>query len=177
MEIPEYLKSVAASPPAWLRSTPGSGVVLSSRVRLARNLAGKAFPHRMDYDDRLALWDEIGGVLAGLEALGESVSLEMPGLSAISKQILFERHLISREHLLMGHGSGVVLDKDEFLAVMVNEEDHLRLQSFRPGLEIDKAWERIDGLDSDIEQQVDFAFSPAYGYLTCCPTNVGTGLR
>src|SRR5690606_34390358 len=101
----------------------------------------------------------------------------MDNLSAIDKQILAERHLISREHAIKGGGSGLVLDRSESLSVMINEEDHLRMQALRAGFQLKEAWQAVDEMDSALESRLPFAFSPDLGYLTACPTNVGTGIR
>jgi protein arginine kinase len=101
----------------------------------------------------------------------------MDTLSTLDKQILVERHLISREHAAKSAGSGLVLNRDESLCVMINEEDHLRMQALRPGLQLRQAWNTIDQADSALEKKLDYAFSPELGYLTACPTNLGTGIR
>jgi protein arginine kinase len=104
-------------------------------------------------------------------------SESMDNLSALDKQILVERHLISREHAAKSAGSGLVLNEDESLCVMINEEDHLRMQALRPGLQLKHAWLAIDHVDSALEKKLDYAFSNELGYLTACPTNLGTGIR
>src|SRR2546426_8973150 len=104
-------------------------------------------------------------------------SESMDNLSAMDKQILVERHLISREHAAKGVGSGLVLNKEESLCVMINEEDHLRMQALRPGLQLRSAWLAIDQVDTILEKRLDYAFSNDLGYLTACPTNIGTGIR
>jgi protein arginine kinase len=101
----------------------------------------------------------------------------MAAARAVDKQVLFERNLISREHAQKGKGSGLVLKEDERASVMVNEEDHLRIQMLRPGLDLTAMWQDMDGLDSRIEEIVSYAFSTRLGYVTACPTNVGTGMR
>jgi protein arginine kinase len=101
----------------------------------------------------------------------------MDNLGALDKQILVERHLISREHAAKTAGSGLVLNKEESLCVMINEEDHLRMQALRPGLQLRQAWMAIDQVDTELERRLDYAFSPELGYLTACPTNLGTGIR
>jgi protein arginine kinase len=109
--------------------------------------------------------------------MADSFVAAMDDFSALDKQILVERHLISREHAARGAGSGLVLNRDETLCVMINEEDHLRMQSLRPGLQIKQAWQAIDAVDSELEKQLDIAFNDELGYLTACPTNLGTGIR
>jgi protein arginine kinase len=101
----------------------------------------------------------------------------MDNLNALDKQILVERHLISREHAAKGAGSGMVLSKDESLCVMINEEDHMRMQALLPGLQIKQLWVTLNEVDSALESKLNYAFSPEMGYLTACPTNVGTGIR
>jgi protein arginine kinase len=107
----------------------------------------------------------------------DAFSEAMDSLSTLDKQILVERHLISREHAAKSAGSGLVLNRDETFCVMINEEDHLRMQALRPGLQLRQAWTSIDQADSLLEKKLEFAFSPDLGYLTACPTNIGTGIR
>jgi len=165
--------------PAWWIEEDSSepGIVVSSRVRLARNIRGAAYPGWAGEEECERIWKELLPILSDLEVLDSPLHAEMGELENIDKQILFERHLISREHAEKGKGSGVVARGDERLAIMVNEEDHLRLQSMRPGLALDEVWKEIDDVDSAVEQQVRFAFGVKLGYLTACPSNVGTGLR
>ena len=101
----------------------------------------------------------------------------MDNLSQLEKQILVERHLISREHAAKSAGSGLVLNREETISVMINEEDHLRMQALRPGLQLKHAWQAIDEVDSQLEKVLPYAYSQELGYLTACPTNLGTGIR
>lgn len=101
----------------------------------------------------------------------------MDNLSQLEKQILVERHLISREHAAKSAGSGLVLNREETISVMINEEDHLRMQALRPGLQLKHAWQAIDEVDSQLEKTLPYAYSQELGYLTACPTNLGTGIR
>lgn len=112
-----------------------------------------------------------------LPHLKEAFDVTMDKLSALEKQILVERHLISREHAAKGAGSALVFDRQESFSIMINEEDHLRMQALQPGLQIQQTWESIDSLDSQLEDVLDYAFSEELGYLTACPTNLGTGIR
>lgn len=109
--------------------------------------------------------------------MADAFSATMDSLTNLNKQILVERHLISREHAAKTTGSGFVLNKEESLCVMINEEDHLRMQSLQPGLQIREAWQAVDQMDSALEKKLDYAYSPELGYLTACPTNLGTGIR
>lgn len=113
----------------------------------------------------------------GLPQMKESYSESMDKLTALDKQILVERHFISREHAAKNVGSGLVVSKDEAFCFMINEEDHLRMQALRPGLQLKEVYRAIDDIDTKLEKQLPFAFSNKLGYLTACPTNLGTGIR
>jgi len=112
-----------------------------------------------------------------LPEMSTSFSESMDNVVAIDKQVLVERHLISREHAAKNVGSGVVINDKETICVMINEEDHLRMQAIKSGLQLKNVFKLIDKVDSELEEALDFAFSPKLGYLTACPTNVGTGMR
>ena len=115
--------------------------------------------------------------VTSMPEMADSFSEAMDNLVAADKQILVERHLISREHAAKSVGSGIVLNREESFCVMINEEDHLRMQALRPGFQIREAWLAIDRFDSALEKKLDFAFDNELGYLTACPTNLGTGIR
>src|SRR5208337_4021400 len=174
MTIHEFL-----SPPAETarRSGPHDRIVMSSRVRLARNLRGLAFPLWAKKPERIKALEIIRPAVESLPQLTGAFSQTMDNLAALDKQILVERHLISREHAAKTAGSGLVLNKEESLCVMINEEDHLRMQALRPGLQLQQAWLAIDQVDSELERKLDYAFTSELGYLTACPTNLGTGIR
>ncbi len=159
------------------RRGPHDRIVMSSRVRLARNLKDGVFPGWAKKPERIRVFELIRPAVEDLPELKESFSESMDNLSTLDKQILVERHLISREHAAKSAGSGLVLNRDETLCVMINEEDHLRMQALRPGLQLRQAWQMIDHLDSELEQKLNFAFNNELGYLTACPTNLGTGIR
>src|SRR5271156_5326842 len=159
------------------RAGPHDRIVLSSRVRLARNLRGAAFPGWAKKPERVKTLELIRPAVQSLPQLTGAFSETMDNLGPLDKQILVERHLISREHAAKGAGSGLVLNKEESLCVMINEEDHLRMQALRPGLQLRQAWMAIDRVDSSLERKLNYAFTPELGYLTACPTNLGTGIR
>jgi protein arginine kinase len=159
------------------RKGPHDRIVMSSRVRLARNVKDAAFPGWAKKPERVRVLELIRPAVEGLPEMKEAFSETMDSLSALDKQILVERHLISREHAAKSAGSGLVLNRDETLCFMINEEDHLRMQALRPGLQLRQAWAAIDQADSALEKRLDYAFSPDMGYLTACPTNIGTGIR
>lgn len=159
------------------RTGPMDNIVFSSRVRLARNVQGFSFPDRAKKPERVRCLELIRGAVEALPVMLEGFSSPMDALSAADKQLLVERHLISREHAAKSGGSGLVVDRLESLSVMINEEDHLRMQSLRPGLQLREAWQAIDDVDTALEAKLPFAYSQDLGYLTACPTNVGTGIR
>src|SRR5512136_34174 len=125
----------------------------------------------------MRVFELIRPAVLGLADMKEAFAETMDNLSSLDKQILVERHLISREHAAKGAGSGLVLNREETLCVMINEEDHLRMQALRPGLQMRQAWTAIDHADSVLEKKLEYAFNPELGYLTACPTNIGTGIR
>jgi protein arginine kinase len=162
----------------WLRGTgPDSDIVISSRIRLARNLADFPFSNRASALQK----GEIEGLLreriTRLDDGYEFQYLPVHTLSPLDRQLLVERQLISREHAGSEGQRGVAIEHRETRSIMINEEDHLRIQVLRSGFVLDEAWEDADKLDDLLEQRVNYAFSEEFGYLTACPTNVGTGLR
>ena len=159
------------------RKGPHDRIVMSSRVRLARNIREASFPGWAKKPERVRILELIRPAIEGLPEMKDAFSETMDSLSALDKQILVERHLISREHAAKSAGSGLVLNRDETLCFMINEEDHLRMQALRPGLQLRQAWSAIDQADSALEKRLEYAFSPDLGYLTACPTNIGTGIR
>jgi protein arginine kinase len=156
---------------------PHDRIVMSSRVRLARNLRDAAFPGWAKKPERVKILETILPAVSALPEMADSFAEAMDNLTALDKQILVERHLISREHAAKNVGSGLVLNRAETFSVMINEEDHLRMQSLRPGFQIREVWNAIDRLDSTLEKKLNFAFDNELGYLTACPTNLGTGIR
>jgi protein arginine kinase len=162
----------------WLRGEgPHHQVVVSSRVRLARNLRHHPFPGWAKKAERTQILEQIKPQVEGLAEMQDSFSELLQDLSALEKQVLVERHLISREHAAKGVGSAVVMNRKQTLSIMINEEDHLRMQSIRSGLQLKSAFKLVDKVDSTLEARLDIAFDPRLGYLTACPTNVGTGMR
>lgn len=162
----------------WLRGDgPHSQIVISSRVRLARNLKNHAFPGWAKKTERLQILETIKPIVESLSEMSDAFSVYSQDLSALEKQVLVERHLISREHAAKGLGSAVVMNRKQTLSIMINEEDHLRMQAIRAGLQLRSVFKMIDKADSALEERLDFAFHPQLGYLTACPTNVGTGMR
>jgi protein arginine kinase len=152
-------------------------VVLMTRIRLARNLTGRSFPGWAGRDGRADVLAACRTALAGAGPLKRALNVPLDEVGPLERQILVERHLISRELSGSKGGAGVVINKEQTFSVMINEEDHLRIQVLRAGFQLKKAWAAITELDSKLEATLDYAYSPTLGYLTACPTNLGTGMR
>jgi len=163
----------------WLKGEgPESDIVISSRIRFARNLADFPFTNRASAEQRAEIAEILEEKISGLEINGSALSyFELDGLTPLDMEFLVERHLISKEHADSEGARGVALNDEETVSIMVNEEDHLRLQVLKSGFNLGETWELIDEIDDAIDREVDYAFSPELGYLTACPTNVGTGMR
>ena len=170
------LNNLAGTSGEWLRGQgPDSDIVISSRVRLARNLAQFPFVNKLDEAAR----SEVESLIrAKLEKTGRDfVYVPVEGLESLDRQFLVERQLISRELAEAEGARGVAITNEENVSLMINEEDHLRVQVLRSGFSLDECWADINQLDDMLESQVTYAFSENLGYLTACPTNVGTGIR
>jgi protein arginine kinase len=156
---------------------PLSDIVISSRIRLARNLSGHKFISRCNEDEKQNVLQILKQAVLSLSELGDIFFIDIAHGSVLERDLLVERQLISR-NLATGKGPrGVVIAKNELFAAQINEEDHLRLGVLAPGLNLDKCWQRINGIDDSIGKKVSYAFSPRLGFLTACPTNLGTGIR
>ena len=173
-DIHQFLCSPADS---THRHGPHDRIVMSSRVRLARNLREHAFPGWAKKPERVKVLETILPAVVAMPEMSDSFAEAMDNLTALDKQLLVERHLISREHAAKNVGSGLVVNRAETFSVMINEEDHLRMQALRPGFQTREAWQAVDKLDSALEKKLNFAFDNELGYLTACPTNLGTGIR
>lgn len=173
-------KIVKSPKSSW---TSGEGpyhhIAISSRIRLARNLEKITMPVFQDETTSHLVLEKVKKAIEALELKGKDRFwfYRMDELPSLQKQILLEKHLISREHTQDRPNKGLLINSRESVSIMVNEEDHLRIQVFYPGLQLDLAWEEADKIDDLLESQLEYAFHEDKGYLTCCPTNVGTGLR
>lgn len=162
----------------WLRGTgPESDIVVSSRIRLARNLSAFPFTNRASQHQKAEIETLLRERIARLDFLPRLDYLNLATLNPVDRQFLVERQLISREMAAADGPRGLALTAEETVSIMVNEEDHLRLQVMRSGQALEDALAEIDRLDDALEQKVSYAFSEEFGYLTACPTNVGTGMR
>ena len=171
------LRSSARAHPHTSTPQGTQGIAVSCRVRLARNLRALKFPDWADEAERLRLFDQVAPWLLQHAGIDKPRIVPMGDLDEATRALLRERHLISRDLAERGIGSGVVVSEDERVAIMINEEDHLRVQVIEPGMDLHAAWNTANDVDARMEQQFDFAFSAKLGFLTACPSNVGTGLR
>ena len=172
------IETVLGHPSDWLRGDgPHHQIVISSRVRFARNIRSHAFPGWAKKAERSQILEEIKPSVDALPEMQDAFSEYMQELTALDKQVLVERHLISREQAAKNAGSAVIINRKQTLSIMINEEDHLRMQALRSGLQLKNVFKLLDKVDTALEQKLDFAFHSKLGYLTACPTNVGTGMR
>jgi protein arginine kinase len=166
------------NPAGWLaEGGEESELVFATRVRLARNIDGRTFSHCAEPSELEKVREETRDALELAPSMKDSIFLDMESLSEPDRMILAERRLVSKEMVRRFSSRGLAVVKGEKLSVMVNEEDHLRLQSFEQGLALNEAFDRVSRLDDELDGSLEFAFSDRYGYLTACATNVGTGLR
>lgn len=170
----------------WLRNQgPECDVVMSSRVRLARNIDGFKFCSRATPAERRAVLHQCRDSIVASRVAAKLLWVDVHAASVLERTVLAERHLISQQHARGRQGAkseddqrGVAFSlPDERLSIMVNEEDHLRLQMVRSGLMLDQVLTDLDRVDDALSALLPFAFSERFGYLTTCPTNVGTGIR
>lgn len=160
---------------SWLEAGIDEDPVISSRIRLARNIEEYCFPSWASEEEKQFIWEKCDEIFQSTKTA--FVRWGMAETEDLDKEILFERHLISQELAMKGDGCGVFVSPDEYLSIMVNEEDHIRIQSLQPGLNLMAAWQAADKIDDELEAELSYAFSPKLGYLTSCPSNVGTGMR
>ena len=174
MKLEDFLKHTSE----WLKGTgPNSDIVISSRIRLARNLSKIPLPYwanKAQAEEALGL---ISQAKVKVEQLKGATLLLMAELDSIDKQFLVERHLMSNEHAQKSNHKAIIMDDEEIISIMINEEDHLRIQVMQSGFNLHEAWNIIDKLDNAFAKYLSLAFLSDWGYLTACPTNTGTGMR
>jgi len=174
MQLDSLLKHTSE----WLKGTgPNSDIVISSRVRLARNLEKIPFPHWSGKLQGEKVLNTIAEAATRCDYLKNATFFKLAELDTIDKQFLVERHLMSLEHAQKTNHKGIAIDDEEVLAIMINEEDHIRLQVMQSGFNLYEAWNIINTIDDCLAKELSFAYSADWGYLTACPTNTGTGMR
>jgi protein arginine kinase len=162
----------------WLKgSGPNSDIVISSRIRLARNLEKYPFPHWANKKQSEEVLCKVEEARKSVDELKEATNFFLADIDAIDKQFLVERHLMSLEQAQKKNAKSVIIDRDEVVSVMVNEEDHIRIQVMQSGFNLYEAWGMVNRIDDALAKVLPFAFSMEWGYLTACPTNTGTGMR
>ncbi|MFH1239067.1 MAG: protein arginine kinase [bacterium] len=162
----------------WLTGKgPSMEVVVSSRIRLARNLGEYYFPNKAAEEQQREVFDKISEAVKKSDYLKTAEILRLNDLEKVDRQLLMERHLISYEHARGKGERGVVIDDQEIISIMINEEDHLRIQALQPGFQLMQVWDFINKIDDDLSKYLNYACSEDCGYLTSCPTNTGTGIR
>ena len=162
----------------WMQGNgPHSDIILSSRIRLARNLDGIPFPAGLDAEKSKMVLEKVKGSLIKAGSPLKFKDYIMNELRALDKQFLVERHLISPGLAKNSANGAALISEDEMVSIMVNEEDHIRIQAILSGLQIKKSWELASDIDDELERELEYAYNENWGYLTSCPTNVGTGMR
>lgn len=162
-----------------LEYLPGDSrpIHLMSRIRLARNLEGYSFPGWADAAQRIQVYELCRDAIAGIPQFNPSVHMSIEALDSMERQFLVERHLISKELCDGVTGSGVTIDDAQNSSIMINEEDHLRIQVITQEQDFHRLWKLSDEIDNELEKKLDYSFRNHLGYLTACPTNLGTGMR
>jgi protein arginine kinase len=174
MRIEDFLNQTSE----WLRGTgPNSNIVISSRIRSARNLDGVPFSHWANKEQKEESLDVISAAVESSDFLKKSSNIDLGDCSDLDKQFLVERHLMSKEHATGKGSKAVVLDKKEIVSIMINEEDHIRMQIMQSGFNLTEALRITNEIDNELGANLRYAFTPKMGFLTACPTNVGTGIR
>jgi protein arginine kinase len=162
----------------WLKGTgPNSDIVISSRIRLARNLDKLAFTHWANKKQNEQALTAIEEAITKVDYLKQTTIFKLADLDSLDKQFLVERHLMSLEHAQKTNYKAIVIDDEEIVSIMINEEDHIRMQVMQSGFNLFEAWNIISRIDDCLAKELTFAFLPDWGYLTACPTNTGTGMR
>jgi len=162
----------------YMQIGPESDVVMSTRVRIARNFNGIPFPSKMKREDGKLVIKKVKEAIFGRSYVANNFRfIDIHELTPIQRQVLVEKHLISPDLAESRIESGVIISAEENISIMINEEDHLRIQCLAAGLQLEDTWNLCNQIDNLLEETIDYAFDEKFGYLTCCPTNLGTGIR
>ncbi len=165
---------------SWINEDgPCGGMVISSRIRIARNIAQLPFTSMASKDVCQRVADMVkSSILDSNSIISRDFDyIALKNLTDIEKYVLVEKHLVSPDLLERSDVAAVLINKNEQISVMINEEDHIRMQSIFPGCQLEQAWELLSKVDDIIEESVEYSYDEQLGYLTSCPTNVGTGMR
>jgi protein arginine kinase len=163
---------------SWLSGQgPEADIVFSSRIRLARNVCDTPFPMQASPSQKKSFVAKVNKIYTKAKHLKDAEFYKSEDIDELDKQLLLERHLVSQEYIEPGEGKALIFTKDESISIMVNEEDHLRMQVLVSGFNLRSSWHKLSSIDDDLSKELSFSYLPDLGYLTACPTNVGTGLR
>lgn len=163
---------------SWLDGTgPNSDIVLSTRVRLARNIAGYRFQSGLNALESREILKKVETTLSTRGYLKEGIFVQLDEVSEIDRKLLLERHLISKELMTNYKNAGLVITDGGRLSLMIGEEDHLRIQSLVSGFNLEEGWKKVETVERDLGEAIEYAYHPRFGFLTACPTNTGTGIR
>ena len=174
MQLDDLLKHTSE----WLKGTgPNADIVISSRIRLARNLDKFPFSHWANRKKGEEALNIILTSASGIDNLKGAAVFRLAEMDSIDKQFLIERHLMSMEQAQKTENKALIVDNEEIVSIMVNEEDHMRVQVMQSGFNLFEAWNIINQIDNFFAKDLTFSFSNEWGYLTACPTNTGTGMR
>lgn len=172
------LKEMAQQTSSWLSGDGDENmVVISTRVRLARNIAGYKYPTAADKETNEKIVGHFSSVRSKSNSMKDGVFIRDTDLTQLDKDFLIERHLMSPNFMHDDNSRALYLSRDEQISIMINEEDHIRMQALVPGLNPEKAFKKIGEYDTEISKYLEFDYDADFGFLTSCPTNVGTGLR
>ena len=175
MSIEKFIEDAKTS---WMAAHgEHSDIVMATRIRLARNLTGYSFPIASKEDGALAVDKMVVGALLDNEREAVYTYSKMADLSSLEREVLVEKHLVSPQLANLEQHGAVLLSSDETVSVMINEEDHIRIQCIYPGLQLEEAFKQADYVDNILEKELPYAFDEEFGYLTSCPSNTGTGMR
>ncbi len=178
MAVKNMFEDMAKTTSSWLSGKgEESLVVLASRVRLARNVKGCLFPSAADDEENKKVVKYFEGAYSRSENLKEGQFVTASELEQLDRDFLVERHLMSPAFMRDDAARGLYISDDEQVSIMVNEEDHIRFQALLPGLSLKEAFKKVSGYDNEIEKFIEYEYDPDFGFLTSCPTNVGTGMR
>lgn len=172
------ISDLVNKPGEWLKGAgPNADIVISSRVRIARNIKEYPFYQWAGKKDRAGVLSQAKDAIANSKYMKGALFVKIADLDEIDRLFFIERHLMSREHAVADESKALAVDEREIISVMINEEDHIRAQAIQSGFNVTDTWRIIDALDNDLSAKLDYCYAERWGYLTACPTNIGTGMR
>lgn len=172
------IKTLLNNRVSWLADCgPDEDIAISSRIRLARNVIGAPFPGNAKPEQLREMMRTVESAVAKSGSVPSVLKFDLAECSELDKQVLFERRLISRDFQEKTDPGELLVSHDESFGIMINEEDHLRMQALRSGLQLKEVWNDLDRIDDQLSRYLPYVFDQDLGFLTSCPTNVGTGIR